>query len=106
MCGDFNVNADGPPTNGRGRKALDELLRLGFTDLYRKAYPDPDENPGCTRGYREQCRKGSSRLHLILASKSLTQRLRSACVAVESRPWPRKDALPSSWNWTAFMSDA
>ena len=94
LCGDFNVTADGPPMNGQGRKALDELLRLGFVDLYRKAHPHPNENPGHTRGYSEQFPIGLCRLYLILASTSLAQRLRSACVDVKSRRWPRKDAPP------------
>ena len=94
LCGDFNVRADGPPMVGAGRKALNEILHLGFSDLYRKVHPDSREFPGCTRGYSPQCPKGTSRLHLILGSKGLTRRLRSACVDVESRPWPRKDAPP------------
>ena len=99
LCGDFNVMADGPPwKSGYSEfewRALDELLRLGFCDLYRKAHPGVTENPGWTRGYSEEdCTKGSNRLHLILASKSLASRLQSACVAVESKPWPRRDAPP------------
>ena len=94
LCGDFNVHADGPSTNCNGRKALGELLRLGFADLYREVHDDPHERPGCTRGYSQQCPNGTSRLHLIFASKSLTRRLQSAYVDVKSRPWPRKDAPP------------
>ena len=94
LCGDFNVRADGPPMDGAGRKALKEILHLGFTDLYRKAHPDPRKCLGCTRGYSPQFPDGTSRLHLILGSKVLTRRLLSACVDVEFRPWPRKDAPP------------
>ena len=94
LCGDFNVHADGPPMNGKGQQALDDLLRLGFADLYRKAHPDPNTSAGCTLGYRQQFPNGMSRLHLILASKSLTRRLQSACVDVKSRPWPREDSPP------------
>ena len=94
LCGDFNVRADGPPMNGAGRDALNELLHRGFADLYRKVHPDPRKCPGYTRGYSRQCPKGTSRLHLILGSNSLTRRLRSACVDAESRRWPRKDAPP------------
>ena len=99
LCGDFNVMADGPPWKTGYTKyewrVLCELLRLGFCDLYRKAYPYATDNPGWTRGYSEEVgAKGSNRLHLILASKSLTPRLQSACVEVGSKPWPRKDAPP------------
>ena len=102
LCGDFNVKvrADGPLKkkdrwySEDEQDALEELLRLGFVDLYREAHPHPNEKPGCTHSYSEKCPKGSSRLHLVLASESLKQLLRSACVDVESRPWPRKDAPP------------
>ena len=94
LCGDFNVRADGPPMDGRGRKALNTLLYLGFTDVYRKEHPDAIKRPGCTRGYSPQFPKGTSRLHLILGSKSVTRRFRPTCVNVKSRPWPRKDAPP------------
>ena len=104
LCGDFNVHADGPPMNGQGRKALHKIVDLGFTDLYREAHPDRSKCPGCTHGYGLQCPKGTSRLHLILGSKSLTRRLRSASVNVDSRPWPRKDSPPLVVDWTAVMS--
>ena len=95
LCGDFNVKADGPPwKKGYSEcewRALDELLELGFSDLYRKAHPDPEAKPGRTRGY-DTHPEGTSRLHLILASESLARRLQSACVEVESKPWPLKGA--------------
>ena len=98
LCGDFNVMADGPPWKGgysrREWRVLQELLSLGFCDLYRRAHPCVTENRGWTRGYKADNTKGSNRLHLILASKSLASRLQSAHVAIESKPWPRKDAPP------------
>ena len=99
LCGDFNVKfrADGRRDGLYGQDdedALKELLDLGFVDLYREAHPNPKEKPGCTYGYSETCPEGTSRLHLVLASKSLTRRLRSACVAVDSRPWPLEKAPP------------
>ena len=96
LCRDFNVKADGPPW-GTGyywqdeKDALEELLRVGFVDVYRRVHPCATKRRGWTRGYTEKDpTKGDARLHLILASKSLAQRLRSACVDVESKPWPRK----------------
>ena len=99
LCGDFNVKfkSDGPRQGLYSQDeedALQKLLDLGFRDLYRCAHPDPKENPGHTRGYSKKCPRGTSRLHLILATESLTQRLRSACVDVESKHRPRKDAPP------------
>ena len=99
LCGDFNVKfrADGPRKGRYGQDdedALQALLDLGFVDLYRKAHPNPEKERGCTRGYDDQNPQGTARLHLILASTSLAQRLRSACVAVDSRPRPREDAPP------------
>ena len=101
LCGDFNVKFK---TGGRCKDeglysqyeedALQELLDLGFYDLYREAYPNPKQEPGYTRGYSEKFPNGTSRLHLMLASKSLKERLRSACVDIESKLWPRKDAPP------------
>lgn len=99
LCGDFNVKADGPPW-GRyysqdEKDALEELLRLGFVDVYRRAHPCAAKRRGWTRGYTEKNpTKGDARLHLILASKSLAQSLRGAYVDVEAKPRPRKDAPP------------
>lgn len=97
LCGDFNVMADGPPWkpgySENEWRVLDELLRLGFFDLYRCAYSDPIDMLGCTRGY-DLNPKGTNRLHLVLASGSLKRRLRSAYVDVDSEPRPRSDAPP------------
>ena len=99
LCGDFNVKvkADGPPKGDlysvEEQDALEELLSCGFVDVYRAAHPD-FEDKGCTRGYSETCPEGESRLHLVLASKSMMRGPPSACVAVDSRPWPRDDAPP------------
>ena len=102
LCGDFNVKfrADEPDEPRKGlypksvEDALQELLELGFVDLYRRAHPNPRAQPGRTHRYKDTHPSGTSRLHLVLASVSLAQRLRSACVDVHSRPWPRKDAPP------------
>ena len=97
LCGDFNVMvpADGPPRrpwySEKEQAALEELRSLGFIDLYRVAHPDPQLEPGYTFGFRWNA-KGTSRLHLALASKSLAERLRKAWVDVDARP--RKDAAP------------
>ena len=101
LCGDFNVKADGPPWGDRSyfsqdeKDALEELLQLGFVDIYRSAHPCAATRPGWTSGCTENDpTKGGARLHLFLAGETLAQRLRSACVDVESKPWPRKDAPP------------
>ena len=93
LCGDFNVPSI-DTSSGKLNRALLDLKNLGFCDLYRAKYGDSTEKPGHTRGYSKKYSNGTSRLHLILASKSLTQRLKSACVDVESRPRPREDAPP------------
>ena len=90
LCGDFNVTAI-DKRKGKLQRTLEELKDLGFCDLYRKAHPDPEEKPGYTR----HCGKRyPSRLHLILASTSVREGLRSACTDPEVRSWPRKDAPP------------
>lgn len=101
LCGDFNVKvrADGPLRGGgyyseRERDAFEDLLSLGFVDLYREAHPCWKAMPGFTHRFGDKYPQGSSRLHLALASKLLAARLRSARVDVESSPWPRKDAPP------------
>ena len=88
MCGDFNVKADGPPWGKfYSEEEKDALDGLGFCDLYRKAHPCVTESPGLTRGYSEEDgTTGSSRLHLMLASKSLVPRRLSARVEVEPKP--------------------
>ena len=88
LCGDFNVRAD-DARKGKLQHALEELKSLGFVDLYRKAHPNREDRPGHTRGYGQ---KYPSRLHLILASKSLAQCRPDVCLDVRSRP--RKDAPP------------
>ena len=98
LCGDFNVMADGPPWkkgySPKEWRVLDELLSIGFCDLYRCAHSDSNDMPGRTRGY-DVCPEGTNRLHLILGNRGLKRRLRSACLDVESRPcWPREDAPP------------
>ena len=107
LCGDFNVKADGrPPWKGYysqdEKNALQDQIKLGFCDLYRKAHPDLEKKPGHTRGYSKRYPCGTSRLHLILGSKSLTQHLRSTRVDVQSMPWPRKDAPPVVVDLDAF----
>ena len=97
LCGDFNVKfrADGPRGTGYSQAeedALEELMSLGFVDLYRAAHPDPKYAPGRTRGYSENFPAGTSRLHLILASGSLARCLQDARLDVCSRP--RRDAPP------------
>ena len=102
LCGDFNVRfkADGRPKGNRYSQeeedALKELLDLGFCDLYRNAHPDPCKKPGRTRGYAESDETdagGTSRLHLILASKRLAPHLRDARLDLRVKR-PRKDAPP------------
>ena len=99
LCGDFNVKfgADGPRLGLYGQRdenAARELLELdpGFVDVYRKVHPDPKLAPGYTRGYSKEHPQGTSRLHLVLASKSLAQGLQDACLDIDSRP--RADAPP------------
>ena len=99
LCGDFNVKfkADGPRTgelySQEEEDALMELLDLGFCDLYRKAHCNPRKNPGRTRGYNDRHPIGTSRLHLILASKSLARGLWDAQLDLRVDR-PRKDAPP------------
>ena len=102
LCGDFNVKfkADGRREDEiwysqDEEDALRELLELGYCDLYRAKHRNSAKNNlGRTRGYSEKHPNGTSRLHLILASMSLRECLRSACVDIISKPWPRKDAPP------------
>ena len=84
LFGDFNVIPDlqlgmtGNYTNREPRE-LAQLSELGFINLYRKAHPNPHEEPGHTFGFQYNP-KGTSRLHLILASESLAKRSCDACV--------------------------
>ena len=78
LCGDFNVKvrADGPLEkwdryySSQEQLELEKLLDLGFVDAYRHLHRDRHENPGRTYGYDRNPR-GTSRLHLILASKHM-----------------------------------
>ena len=97
LCGDFNVKfkADGPRGSGYTHKhenALKELMSLGFSDLYRATYPDPTKHPGRTCDYSRINPKVTARLHLALASASLTLRRQDVWLDVDSRP--RDDAPP------------
>lgn len=113
LCGDFNVkvNADGPLKktgcfSEKEQVALQELLDLGFVDLYREFHPKYERKPGFTRGYSEKWPDGTSRLHLMLASENLFSHFKSADLDDEPNPfkatckenvpnrWPRKDAPP------------
>lgn len=87
FCGDFNVKtkSDGPPTgcaySGREQDELEELLRLGFVDLYDEyRQTHPEAGRGCTYYFTEKYPEGSSRLHLAIASNGLAKRLISATV--------------------------
>ena len=97
LCGDFNVKFrdDGPRGSGYGQAHEDELralMNLGFRDFYRAAHPDVRNYPGHTSGTGERGPNSGSRLHLILGSTGLAQRLLCAGLDVDSRP--RKDAPP------------
>lgn len=87
LCGDFNVVPDGPPRRGgayseREQHELARLCELGFSDLYRRAHPDGKE--GFNFGFR-WLEEGTSRLHLVLGSKSMADRLRDAWVDLDYR---------------------
>lgn len=79
LCGDFNVSKI-DSGNGPTVRSLRGIKDLDFADLYRERHPDPNSAPGHTRRYGM---KHASRLHLILASRRLTQHVASACVDVE-----------------------
>lgn len=101
LCGDFNVKFkdDGLRSGNYSQAeedALTELLDLGFCDVYRRKHPNRDGKPGRTRGYAESDETdtgGTSRLHLILASKMPTRRLRDARLDLRVKR-PRPDAPP------------
>lgn len=90
LCGDFNVRAD-DTSKTMLKLALGKLSNLGFYDLYRKAHPNSEEMPGYTRGCGWEY---PSRLHLVLASDSVKERLRSARTDPDWSLWPRRDAPP------------
>ena len=93
LCGDFNVKV---PTDGplekrdryyspREQLSLGALLALGFVDVYRHLHRDRHESPGRTYGYHLKP-GGTSRLHLILASKRMVRGIQDA--------WMEPDAIP------------
>ncbi|MXZ61386.1 MAG: hypothetical protein F4Z12_11060 [Acidobacteria bacterium] len=87
LCGDFNVLPDGPPKRGgayseREQHELARLCELGFVDLYRRAHPGG--NAGFNFGFKF-CEEGTSRLHLVLGSKNLTDCVRDAWVDLKHR---------------------
>ena len=87
LCGDFNVIPDGPPKPGsayseREQHELARLCELGFSDLYRRAHPDGKD--GFNFGFKF-LDDGTSRLHLVLGSKSVADRLRDAWVDLDYR---------------------
>lgn len=99
LCGDFNVKfkADGRRKNDNYYKqdeedALQKLIDLGFCDLYRVKHRSPIK--GHTRGYDRNPEEGTSRLHLMLASKCLAQGCRSVWLDDNREYWPRPDAPP------------
>ena len=99
VCGDFNVKtkSDGPLEkrdryySPREQLVLEEVLDLGFVDAYRHLHGDRHENPGRTYGHHLKP-GGTSRLHLILASKRLEKGIREAWV--EPDPMPGKPSVP------------
>ena len=98
LCGDFNVKflAEGPRGRSYGQDdedALRAILNLGFVDLYRDTHPDPKERPGRTHGYRRKS-DGTSRLHLMLASRSVARCRRNVWLDCDASPWPTKDGPP------------
>lgn len=87
LCGDFNVMPDGPPRRGgtyseREQHELARLCELGFSDLYRRAHPDGRD--GFNFGFKF-LDEGTSRLHLVLGSRSVTDFLRDAWVDLDYR---------------------
>ena len=88
LCGDFNVLPDGRrPRPGsaysqREQQELARLCELGFVDLYRQAHPDGKD--GFNFGFR-WLEEGTSRLHLVLGSKGVADRLRDAWVDLDYR---------------------
>ena len=99
LCGDFNVKVrtDGPLKkrdryySPREQIALKRLLDLGFVDTYRHLHSDRHENPGRTYGHHIKP-GGTSRLHLILASKRMEKAIQNAWV--EPSAIPGKPSVP------------
>lgn len=88
LCGDFNVLPDGRrprPGSAYSRREQQELARLcelGFVDLYRQAHPDGED--GFNFGF-QWLEEGTSRLHLVLGSRSVADCLRDAWVDLDYR---------------------
>lgn len=88
LCGDFNVVLDGPPKSGtpccteEERHQLTSLLGSGFVDLFRRLHPDGQV--GFNYGFNIY-RSVTSRLHLILGTERVAERLRCAWVDLEYR---------------------
>ena len=88
LCGDFNVLPDGRRPKPRSaysqreQQELDRLCELGFADLYRRGHPDGKN--GFTFGFKF-LDEGTSRLHLVLGSESITDRVRDAWVDLDYR---------------------
>lgn len=87
LAGDFNVVSDGKTLAGalnytkEAREELNDILGLGFCDLYRRRHP-------CRNGYNYGFnihKPVSSRLHRILGSCDVAKRLREACVDLKYR---------------------
>lgn len=89
LCGDFNVpKIDDDESKGKLKSALKELKGLGFLDLYREKNPNE-------KGHTRDCGKRyPSRLHLILASRSLAQGCQGVWLDKNPELWPRADAPP------------
>ena len=88
LAGDFNVVSDGetlPRTlnyTKEEREELDRILGLGFRDLYRLRHPRGSSG----YNYEFDIRKPvSARLHRILGSDDVADRLREAWVDLEYR---------------------
>ena len=105
LCGDFNVKVrdDGPLEtwerfySSKEQDALQKILDLGFVDAYRHLHFDRHKNPGRTYGHHRRP-GGISRLHLILASQRMEERLQDACVDPDAMPGKPSIPLVVTWN--------
>ena len=88
LAGDFNVVSDGSPlrrTLNYTKEERDELIRvldLGFVDLYRLRHPD--SRKGYNYGFDDH-KPVSARLHRVLGSNLVADRLREAWVDLKYR---------------------